>query len=50
MRNRSLGDFVKVNETEKMVYRKSVAGCTWKEFNMPIKEICRNDRDRILLF
>ena len=33
MRNRSLGDFVEVVETDRMKYLKSQQGCTWKDFS-----------------
>lgn len=49
-RNRSLGEFVPIFSTPKTKYTKAEQGVTFSDIHMPIKDICRNDRDRMLRF
>lgn len=51
LRNRSLGEFVTVHETEKMKFTKGESpGVFFRDITMPMKEISRNDKKRVLQF
>ena len=47
LRNRSLGDFCKIYESEKQRKRKD-QGCTFTDLNFALKEISRNDLKRLV--
>lgn len=46
-RNRSLGEFVEVYKSERRRNNPEI-GCQWKEMTIPVKDLARNDIERVL--